>query len=139
MRSLILMLCVAITSCLLSLNSASAQQGKWHHNGSIMEIEQDGPHITFRYRFPRPGIQRAGATQGDVVLHANLKEDNTVTGYAYIFKLGCEPAEYSVRGSVNERGDYLEVHGAAPVFAQNSCSIIGYAWNHNSTLVFINR
>ncbi|MFB4375965.1 hypothetical protein RAC92_20585 [Agrobacterium sp. CR_3] len=110
------------------------------HNGSAVIVSPSKGTII--YRDPKMSI--AGTVKpGALLFKANAPwnpyDDNTVIrGTAYVFKEGCDPAQYSVSG--HQQGWHtLVLKGAAPVREKNGCKIVDYKMNNNSTLKFVSR
>jgi hypothetical protein len=85
--------------------------------------------------------------RGDLFFDGSLRWDTgQAVGSARVYKWGCEPLEYQVKGTLQyelkrvlngERNtiDILELEGWAPTFG-DGCSFAEFAWNHNATLTF---
>jgi hypothetical protein len=95
------------------------------HNGSVMHVNMRAGEI--RYYEPKPSL--AGAVQPSTVLFRGefrnapgLEMRGTVSGTAYVFKQGCDPAPYAVSGTytVNE----IKMSGQTPRRAANSCEVL---------------
>lgn len=101
------------------------------HNGSTMFHHQK-QHIIV-YADPKPSI--AGSIIPDTVLFRGWAVPNEgISGIAYTFKKGCDPAPYLVTGYDN--GSFqLTLRGQAPV--REGCKVVGYSdKGPNATLVF---
>jgi hypothetical protein len=111
------------------------------HNGSEVGVNFSKGYI--KYWTPKPSI--AGAVSSDTILFQgtfrnvrDLKLQGTITGTAYVFKKGCEPAPYSVSGKYSD--GRIVMRGSAPQRDKNSCAIIGYSTKSpNAVLEFKER
>jgi hypothetical protein len=85
------------------------------------------------YSEPKPSI--AGTVKPETVLFRGWVVPNEwLSGVAYTFKKGCDPAPYLVTGQDNGSFE-LTLRGKAPV--REGCKVIGYSdKGSNSTLVF---
>ncbi|WP_262267093.1 MULTISPECIES: hypothetical protein [Microvirga] len=95
------------------------------HNGSGMYVSMGTGII--RYSTPKASI--AGTVQEGTVLFRGefknapgLEARGTVSGTAYVFKKGCEPAPYPVSGTYDAWS--VTMRGAAPRRAKDSCAIL---------------
>ncbi|MEB2846818.1 hypothetical protein [Endobacterium cereale] len=98
------------------------------HNGSVMKIDPDLGIITY-FQPKNKSIERDTVLfRGQGILSGN------VSGIAYTFKKGCEPAPYYVSGHEDDRGRLVLI-GKVPV--REGCKVIGYTENSaNAKLVF---
>ena len=103
------------------------------HNGSIMTLTRsDDDIVAIQYRSPRAELS---VTPGTVLFLGQTDKTGRLTGVAYTFKPGCDPAPYPVRGEKTD--GVLVLTGAAPKRDRRSCAIIGYDNNSaSSRLVF---
>lgn len=111
--------------------SAAGQDGSlWSHNGSTVLVDETSGRIV--YDEPRNAI--AGT-----VLFEGRFSGKRVSGTAYVFKKGCEPAPYPVSGVIADNprgfGSRIVLSGPAPRRDRASCAIIGTTGAH-SRLVF---
>ncbi|MBD2745715.1 hypothetical protein IC232_03300 [Microvirga sp. BT688] len=95
------------------------------HNGSGMYVNKGAG--TIRYAAPKASI--AGTVKEDTVLFRGefknapgLEARGTVSGIAFVFKKGCEPAPYQVVGTYD--ASTVTMKGAAPRRAKDSCAIL---------------
>jgi hypothetical protein len=121
-----------------SLGSGQAGDGimaELDHNGSVMHmVDLGGCHIEIYYDRPRAGMQRAGVF-GGTVLFEGWKNGNRMSGTAYVFRKGCEPAGYNVAGFV--RGNAFTLRGAAPIRQKGGCQVLRYSSDSgNANLYF---
>lgn len=88
------------------------------HNGSIVELRRSRIGIIeIRYREPRAALKLEPGT----VLFRGAEHNGRISGEAFVFKAGCQPASYGVTGA-RENG-LLFLEGAAPRRG-NGCSIV---------------
>ncbi len=101
------------------------------HNGSTMFHHQK-QHIIV-YLDPKASI--AGSIKSDTVLFRGWSVPNEwISGVAYTFKKGCDPAPYLVSGYDNGSLQ-LTLQGKAPV--REGCKVVGYSdKSPNAKLVF---
>ncbi|CAN5252064.1 hypothetical protein BH10PSE8_BH10PSE8_04450 [soil metagenome] len=113
----------------------SAGPKGWSHNGSVMQVSKESGRIV--YEDPKPSI--AGTVSRGTTLFEGRFDGKRVSGTAYVFKKGCDPAPYPVAGSLerdpNGAGERLVLSGPAPKRDRNSCAIVGKTSTH-SRLVF---
>lgn len=107
----------------------------WTHNGSTMLISEKLGQIV--YEDPKPAI--AGTVTRGTVLFEGRFSGRRISGIAYVFKRGCEPAGYPVSGVMEDNphgfGGRIVLTGPAPRRDRSSCAIIGTTGAH-SRLVF---
>lgn len=104
----------------------------YDHNGSqVLVDERSG---TIRYDVPKASI-RSAVRKGTVLFKGSFASNGSVSGTAYVFKAGCEPAPYTVAGW--SKGSTITLKGTAPRRDPNSCSVLGTTSNGaNTTLKF---
>lgn len=108
------------------------------HNGSAMIVSPS--QGTIIYRDPKKSIADT-VKRGALLFKASAPwdpydDDAVISGTAYVFKRGCEPAPYEVSG--RQHGWHtLVLKGAAPVRAKANCEITGYKMSGNSILKFV--
>lgn len=90
------------------------------HNGSIVLVNERAGEI--RYDDPRPGM-RGVVRKGTLLFKGTFAMGGTVSGTAYAFKTGCEPAPYPVTGTI--KGPDIVLRGMAPRRAPDSCALTG--------------
>ena len=78
--------------------------------------------VAIQYEVPRSKLPIA---PGAVVFRGQSDGKGHLSGTAYTFKPGCEPAPYRVRGE--KAAGVLTLTGAAPKRDKQSCKIVGYA------------
>lgn len=99
------------------------------HNGSTMHVDPDLGVIT--YVEPK---NKSIAYQ-TVLFRGQIEFNGSVSGMAYTFKKGCDPAPYYVAG-YDEGKEILTLKGKAPI--RKGCEVIGYTENSpNAKLEFI--
>lgn len=93
------------------------------HNGSYVNV--DAEHGVIAYYQPKAALKNL-VRAGDVIFRGRFGRDGIV-GTAYLFKAGCEPLGYPVRGRpYRSGGDDFVLEGAAPVRGWG-CDVIGLA------------
>lgn len=109
----------------------------WDHNGSSMRfVTPSSGQLSIIYEEPRAGISST-VRSGDV-LFSGVRNGNDVYGQAFVFKRGCLPAPYAVRGDVRIINNrlVLTLRGAAP--QRRGCRVVGYSErSSNAELLFI--
>lgn len=106
------------------------------HNGSDVLVVADKGLIVYR----RPKSSIAGIVKPGTVLFRAAPWDSAATGplkgIAYVFKKGCAPAPYEVRGRFD--ADEFTLTGASPMRAKASCAVTGKsASSANASLRFV--
>jgi uncharacterized protein len=103
------------------------------HNGSTMQMSTDGNNnVVIRYSSPRAGLP---VREGTVLFEGTVDANGNMSGTAYTFRRGCDPAGYDVSGA--QTNSRIVLRGAAPVRDADSCDIISYdSSDRNSRLVF---
>ena len=90
------------------------------HNGSIVLVDERAGEI--RYDDPRPGM-RGAVRKGTLLFKGTFAAGGPVSGTAYAFKAGCEPAPYAVTGTM--KGSDIILRGMAPRRDPDSCAVTG--------------
>ena len=111
---------------------ARAGDSLWWHNGSLMHYRAEDTERMFFYYRPREGL----AHRKGRLLFYGLKRGETLNGVAFLFRKGCRPAFYPVRGYA-ETPTHIVLHGAVPDRGRTGCAI--RRWRENgpgSRLVF---
>ena len=96
---------------------------EWNHNGSAMDVHICSGEVSIFYKRPRAALLASGVGPGTLLfrgrfLPQEITGDTTVdevsrlAGTAYVFRAGCPPAPYPVRGTMHAR---IELSGEAPV------------------------
>lgn len=114
------------------------------HNGSIMRVDvgavsEDTASIKIYYAQPSAGMASAGVTSGTMLFAGVVVlDEGYIGGNARIFKSGCQPLTYEVRGSFSTAGPQggFVLLGPAPVFARAGCNIDHLSTGPNSRLIF---
>ncbi len=101
------------------------------HNGSTVLIDERVG--TIRYEEPRPGM-RGVVRKGSLLFKGVFAETGTVSGTAYAFKAGCDPAPYAVTGT--RKGADLVLRGLAPRRDPNGCAVTGSSASGHAVLRF---
>lgn len=135
MRNLVTLSALAIAIAASPALAAGLDGSLWDHNGSAMVLEQNAGRIV--YDEPKASI--AGTVRRGTVLFEGRFSGKRISGTAYVFKKGCEPAPYPVSGVMEDNprgfGSRIVLAGPAPRRDRNSCAIIGTTGAH-SRLVF---
>ena len=109
----------------------------YDHNGSEMLVNSGDGVIT--YFKPKASIYdtiKVGTLLFKADAEWDLYDDAAeIAGTAYVFKKGCEPAPYRVKGH-HAGWHTIVLKGAAPVREKNGCKVIAYKMNGNPRLVF---
>jgi hypothetical protein len=129
----------------------SAQKHFVTHNDSLMSMQignaaEGISRLKIYYEAPSEKMSQL-VHRGDLLFDGSVRWDTgEVVGNARVYKWGCEPVEYKVKGSLRyelkrilseERIaiDVFELEGWAPTFG-DGCRFAEFAWNHNATLTF---
>ncbi len=89
------------------------------HNGSLVELSRSpSGAVEIRYRQPRPSLKVEAGT----LLFRGEERAGQITGTAFLFKVGCEPAEYRVAGRRTD--GVLVLEGNAPRRTPGSCAVM---------------
>ncbi len=114
-----------------------AASSAWEHDGSRVTLEENGEKRTITFARPKASLRKAGVRNGTVLFDGKVKKDGRVSGYAKIFKVGCEPVDYFVEGTVDSAEGKIVLQGQAPVYSGKDCRIKGYSEDSkDSMLVF---
>lgn len=106
------------------------------HNGSEMVVDAAKGVIVYA----RPKASIAGTVKPGTVLYRGRPwsldpRSVPIRGTAFVYKKGCAPAPYEVRGEY--RGQAFNLSGAAPVRSKTSCDITGVSTSSgNASLEF---
>jgi hypothetical protein len=117
-----------LSSCslllLLGIGTPGAAGSLWEHNGSLLQLREEGTLRSFRYSQPRAELKKAGVEDG-TVLFEGKKIGNRFSGTAYRFSKGCGAVGYAVEGAVSPNARGLTLSGRAP--RRNSkCDVVGH-------------
>lgn len=96
---------------------------EYDHNGSAMNVFTCNGQVTITYSRPRAALLRSGVGPGTVLFQGRfvpqaatgdttVDEVSELEGTAFVFRAGCQPAGYPVRGSFHAR---IVLWGQAPV------------------------
>lgn len=107
--------------------SYAAEGGIWDHNGSKMTLEVNGEKRKLVYREPREGLDKAGIKPGTMLFNGERKANGRLAGFAKIFKATCNPIDYFVEGTFDERKGEIVLQGQAPVYSGQGCEVSGYS------------
>lgn len=109
----------------------------WEHNGSRMKLEENGTSRKIIYEQPRSGLAGAGVKPGTVLFDGEVKSDGRMSGYAKLFRKGCNPIDYYVEGAFDQSNGTLLLQGQAPIYSGEGCKITGYSDDNSaSSLAF---
>ncbi|WP_421522177.1 hypothetical protein [Ochrobactrum quorumnocens] len=101
------------------------------HNGSSMKIDTDKGFIVYLEPKHKSIEPRTLLFRGSIV------RDGPVSGMAFTFKKGCEPAPYYVDGYWDENSGEIVLRGPSPVRSKTGCEVTGYtSKSPNATLKF---
>ena len=126
-----------LSSCsllLAGLATSGAADTVWEHNGSTVQLHEEGTLRSFRYSDPRADLQKAGVENG-TVLFEGKKAGNRFSGTAYRFSKGCGAIGYEVDGAVSPSARDLTLSGRAPK-RNSKCEVVGH---FTDVLVFRRR
>lgn len=113
----------AFSITVLPLQASAAE---WDHNDSVMKLIENGKKRRFVYEEPREALKPAGVTTGTILFDGEEKEDGRLSGYAKLFRKGCDPIDYFVEGSFDrEKGEAI-LQGQVPIYSGEGCKITGY-------------
>jgi hypothetical protein len=117
-----------------SLETSEVRQ--YSHDGSVVQASfyKNGT-IRIEYDEVRRGLPPA--LQGEVLFKGVADGQGSLSGTAYTFKSGCNPAPYAVEGRIDpKRGIVLT--GDAPMRDGKSCEIVGFSGHSpNARLTFV--
>jgi hypothetical protein len=101
------------------------------HNGSAMKVDTDKGFIAYLEPKHKSIEPRTMLFRGSIV------RDGPVSGMAFTFKKGCEPAPYYVEGYWDENSGEIVLRGSSPVRSKTGCEVTGYtSKSPNATLKF---
>jgi hypothetical protein len=116
-----------LSSCsllLLGLAAPGAADSLWEHNGSILQLREEGTVRSFRYSQPRAELKKAGVGDGTVLFHGK-QVGNRFSGTAYRFSKGCGAVGYEVEGAASPNARGLTLSGRAPK-RNSKCEVVGH-------------
>ncbi|MBX2806548.1 MAG: hypothetical protein KTR19_11295 [Hyphomicrobiales bacterium] len=105
---------------------AQAVGAEWDHNNSTMKLIENGKKRRFIYEEPRSALKPAGVTTGTILFDGEEKGDGRLSGYAKLFRKGCNPIDYFVEGSFDRKKGEAILQGQAPIYSGEGCKITGY-------------
>ena len=106
--------------------NANAADTQWDHNNSLMKFEESGKKRRFVYAHPRKALKAAGVKSGTVLFDGEVKKDGRLSGYAKLFRKGCDPVDYFVEGSYDKNKGEILLLGQVPIYSGDGCKITGY-------------
>ncbi len=126
---------IAFATTIAQALAAGLDGSLWNHNGSTVLVDEARGRIV--YDEPKAAI--AGTVRSGTLLFEGRFNGKRISGTAYVFKKGCEPAAYPVAGMMEDNpngfGSRIVLTGPAPKRDKASCAIIGSTGAH-SRLVF---
>ncbi|MEI5663424.1 hypothetical protein WBO78_00650 [Bosea sp. CCNWLW174] len=126
---------IAFATTIAQASAAGLDGSLWNHNGSTVLVDEARGRIV--YDEPKAAI--AGTVRSGTLLFEGRFNGKRISGTAYVFKKGCEPAAYPVSGMMEDNpngfGSRIVLTGPAPKRDKASCAIIGSTGAH-SRLVF---
>jgi hypothetical protein len=109
---------------LLVLAEPAGADSLWEHNGSILQLREEGAERSFHYSQPRVELRKAGVRDG-TVLFKGRKIGKRFSGTAYRFSKACGAVGYEVEGVAPSNSRNLTLSGRAP--RRNSkCEVVGH-------------
>ena len=102
----------------LTKPAARAADSLWMHNGSLMRYHAEGEARMFLYEAPRTAL----APLKDRILFYGWKDKDTLFGLARLFRKGCPPVSYPVRGHV-QGATRIVLFGALPDRGRSGCAV----------------
>lgn len=137
MRSLSKLAAISVIGAMSAFVAGSAAASTWMYNGSKVSLEGDGAKRRIVFTEPKLGLDKAGIKRGTVLFEGETKKNGRLSGYAKLFKAGCDPLDYFVEGSADSSKGEIVLQGQAPVFSNDGCKIKGYSEDSAaSTLTF---
>ena len=108
--------------------SVTTRAPEFDHNGSLMLVDYKNGIIA--YKSPKKSI-RGTISPGQVLFKGRpwdyFETGRPIDGIAYVFKKGCNPAPYKVKGQPEGTWHTFVLRGAAPVRKKGSCKIERYS------------
>jgi hypothetical protein len=135
-------LAVLLIASTASAEERSAEKQFVNHNDSVMLFQiGNALHgvstLTIYYEKPSEKISQI-VEKGDLFFDGSIQwNTHEVVGNARIYKFGCDPLEYQVKGILSGQQNAtsaLELKGWAPTY--RGCNLDEFVWNHNSRLTF---
>jgi hypothetical protein len=96
----------------------------WLHNGSTVELANDGDLRQFYYYDPKTSLARTGVAAG-TLLFDGRSTGNSYIGTAYFFNPRCGRGSYEVSGPILDSQTRVVLEGRAPK-VDNDCHVTGY-------------
>jgi len=145
--------CIGLAGAIVASHPASAQNASapiliaqapsadleylWRHNASIMRLERSGDRVRIIYH--EVAARLSPTIEEGMTLFEGRVSDGSIVGEAVVFKRGCTPAPYRVRGQIADirRTGQLTLAGPSPRRASGGCGVLGLnADSPNARLVF---
>ena len=108
---------ILLALALLPSAAAQAADSLWMHNGSLMRYHAAGQERMFLYAAPRAGLAHLKGR----ILFYGWKDEDTLFGVAYLFRKGCRPISYPVRGHAS--ATRIVLYGAVPDRGRKGCTV----------------
>jgi hypothetical protein len=119
------------TSANAQTQTTSPEPAIWDHNGSTMDLVENGSSREFHYQKPRPGMLEAGAHPGSLLFRGRV-DNGQYSGTAYLFNPHCGAIPYQVKGPVLDNDERIMLTGLVPQVGRN-CRTYGF---YSSNLEF---
>lgn len=126
----------AFSTAALPVRAAGVE---WDHNNSIMKFVENGKKRRFIYEKPRKTLKVAGVSTGTILFDGEEKQDGRLSGYAKLFRKGCEPIDYFVEGTYDKAKGKIVLQGQAPIYSGKGCKITGYSENSGASRLLFTR
>ena len=102
-------------------------------------VSEDAATVMIYYSRPRLGLEGEGVRPGTLLFDGAVNlEEGYIGGNARVFKGGCEPLRYEVRGSFSNRDSVADfvLFGPSPVFNSMGCTFDHFSTGNSARLVF---
>lgn len=130
------LLATCVSPLLGSAAAAAPPDLEWFdHNGSQMTVEYK--YDAIRYAFPKNSLKGI-IDRNQVVFTGRIEYRGKAEGTAYVYKKGCDWAEYPISGRYEPSVPGFVLTGKAPIREKGGCKVIGYTTKSpNARLVFV--
>lgn len=120
-------LAIAIAATGIGFAGAQAETDQYTawHNGSKMTVVIDGSYAEIRYTRPKRSLRKHGVRNGTVLFSGELRGRN-LEGEAKVFRQGCDPETYWVRGRYRSGDRSFTLRGDAPKRERGGCEVVDY-------------
>lgn len=116
-----------------------AAGAEWDHNSSVMKLIENGKKRRFVYEQPREALKPAGVATGTILFDGEEKEGGRLSGYAKLFRKGCDPIDYFVEGTFDRKKGEVLLQGQVPIYSGEGCKITGYSDSGNASKLHFTR